>query len=383
MDSDVSELHQELALQRFDRARHIVSRVAERDRQKALLLQALVLFHKGRYNRSIEYLRKLDAQGYRHAELQACQARVQLAWGNPEGALPHAREAMNIDGAEPSYRLLVATALSESGQAEPAIEVLSEIPAGAARVESLMLQGDLQRRLGQADLARDAYLAAFERAPFSPAPLRRMAALFIETGALEEGAAMLAELADLSELVRDEAFAEAARLYLLADDVPHLRALVERRLTGGQADVEDLCWAARLLLAAGDRETALGHLERAVALGRSPAQTAEIRQIEAVARWLDGREDEARMLLERSIQDNANPGPTLINLAFLLLSRPNPPLGLVRSLLEQARVSGASAGELALHEVLVLLKEGRVEQARDRFRSLLAQGLVGLRRTAS
>jgi tetratricopeptide (TPR) repeat protein len=381
VDAEVSQLHQELALQRFDRARQHVARITERDRQKALLLQALVLFHKGRYNRSLDYLRKLEAQAYRHPELPACTARIQLAWGNPKGAEPHAREALEMDPGESAYRLLLATSLAESGEREAAIEVLGEIPDEDARVASLMLLGDLRRGQGETALARDAYLAAFERAPFSATPLRQLAALHIESGALEEGAAMLEDLAEVSELVRDEAFVEAARLYLLADNLPRLRGLVERRLTGGQADVEDLCWAARLLLAAGDRDAALGHLERAVALGRSPAQTAEIRQIEAVARWLDGREDEARMLLERSIEGNANPGPTLVNLAFLLLSRPNPPLGLVRSLLEQARVGGASAGELALHDVLILVKEGRAEKARDRFRSLLAEGLVDLRRT--
>ncbi len=382
MDAELTQLHQALALQRFDRARQLVARVTERDRQKALLFQGLVLFHKGRYNRSLEFLRKLEAQGYRHPELAAGLARIQLAWGNPGGALEHAREALAQDRDEPAYGLLLATALAESDHVAEAVEVLDGLPAEASplRCDALILKGDLLRRLDDEAGARDAYLAAFERAPFNATPIRRIATSFIASEALEEGAALLEELAEVSELARDEAFVEAARLSLLAEDLPRLRGLVERRLTGGQADVEDLCWAARLLLAAGDRDRALGHLERAVALGRSPAQNAEIRQIEAVARWLDGREDEARMLLERSIEGSAKPGPTLVNLAFLLLSRPNPPLGLVRSLLEQARASGATAGELALHEVLILVKEGRAEQARDRFRSLLAQGLIELRR---
>jgi len=375
VDPDVRHLHEELALQRFDRARHLVERVQGADRDKALLLQAVVLFAKGRANRALETLMKLAEAGCTPPEWHACRARIHLAWGHPEGAVGEARLAWTADPDE-SYRLLLATALAEAGRDAEAILLLATEPAARA-ADALLLLGDLRARTDDHRGALDAWLASFQRAPFSPEPLRRIARQSLVTGRLEAGAALLEELAGVSELAGTEAFALAARLVLLQGDVPRLTRLVSARLARPDADADDLLWAARLMLAAGDHAATVGLLGRAGALGLSPAQAATLRLLEAVTHWSEGRTDEAAALLERAVQGADDPVPALLNLAFLLLSRPKaPPAGLVRGLLERARGAGASEADLAVHEVLGLLKEGRVEQARDRFRVLVARGLV-------
>ena len=375
MDPDVRHLHEELALQRFDRARHLVERVQGVDRDKALLLQAVTLFAKGRANRALETLMKLAQMGATPPEWHACRARIHLEWGHPDGAVDEARLAWAADPDE-AYRLLLATALAEAGRDDEAMTLLTAEPA-APGADALRLLGDLRARRGDDPGALDAWLASFQRAPFDATPLRRIALRCLATGDLATGAALLEELAGLSELVGTEAFALAARLILLLGDVPRLGRLVQARLGRDDADADDLLWAARLMLAAGDLPAARTLLERAGHLGLSPAQAATLRLLEAVARWSDGHVDEAAALLERAVQGADDPVPALMNLAFLLLSRPKaPPAGLVRGLLERARAAGASEADLALHEVLGLLKEGRVEQARDRFRVLVARGLV-------
>jgi len=379
LDSDVRHLHEELALQRFDRARHLVERVQGADRSKALLLQAVVLFAKGRANRALETLLKLEEQGFTPPEWHAARARIHLAWDHPEGAVDEARAAWDADPDE-SYRLLLAQALAGAGRDADAIQLLTAEPAACA-ADAWLLLGDLYDRAGDGARAHNAWLRAFQRAPFNALPLHRIARRCLATGELEAGAAMLEELAGVSDLVGTEAFALAARLVLLTGDVPRLTRLVRARLLRDDADADDLLWAARLMLAAGERDEATRLLERAAHLGLSPEQMATLRLQEAVIRWNEGRADEAAALLERAVQGADDPAPALLNLAFLLLSRPKtPPAGLVRGLLERARAAGASEADLAVHEVLGLLKEGRVEQARDRFRVLVARGLVSLER---
>lgn len=375
MDPDVRHLHEELALQRFDRARHLVERVQTHDRQKALLLQAEILFAKGRANRALEILLKLEEAGFTPAEWHACRARIHLSWGHPEGAVDAARQAFEAEDDE-AYRLLLAKALAAADREAEAIALLEASPC-PANAEACLLKGDLYDHAGDGARAHNAWLAAFQRAPFNAEPLRRIARRSLATGELEAGATMLEELAAISDLAGPEAFALAARLVLLLGDVARLRRLIEARLTRDDADADDLLWAARLLLAADERADATTLLERAARLGLSPEQTATLRLLEGVARWIDGRHDDAVALLERALQGADDPAPALLNLAFLLLSRPKtPPAGLVRGLLERARAVGANEADVAVHEVLGLLNEGRIEQARDRFRVLVAKGLV-------
>jgi tetratricopeptide (TPR) repeat protein len=375
LDPDVRHLHEELALQRFDRARHLVERVQTEDRQKALLLQAEILFAKGRANRALETLLKLEEAGFTPPEWHACRARIHLAWGHPEGAVDAARQAFEAED-DADYRLLLAKALAAAGREAEAIALLEASPC-TANAETCLLKGDLYDHAGDGARAHNAWLSAFQRAPFNAEPLRRIARRSLATGELEAGATMLEELATISDLAGPEAFALAARLVLLLGDVARLRRLIEARLTRDDADADDLLWAARLMLAADERADATALLERAARLGLSPEQTATLRLQEGVARWIDGRHDDAVALLERALQGADDPAPALLNLAFLLLSRPKtPPAGLVRSLLERARAVGANEADVAVHEVLGLLNEGRIEQARDRFRVLVAKGLV-------
>jgi tetratricopeptide (TPR) repeat protein len=381
VDQDVRHLHQELAFLRFADARRVVERVQGRDKNKALLMQALVLFHKGRQNQCLSYLRRLDEVGYEHAEKDACLARLHLSWDNPSGAVESARRALEAEPESHEYRWLLARALAGDGERRAAIEALQSTRSGELPAALLLLRGDLLLEEGDGDGALAAYLDALQRAPIDPEPIRRTASWALTTGRMDEGIDLMTEIEALSPLIGAAAFAEGARLALIAGKPEALAALVSTRLTREDAPVSDLLWAARLLLASGDTDAALAAVKRARAMPIEDAERADLRLIEATLLWTSGDVDGARARLERAIGKDPGATTALLDLAFLLLwSQARPPLGLIRSLLSQARENGAHEGQVALHEVLALVEEGRTEQARDRFRMLISSGDVRLRR---
>jgi hypothetical protein len=397
LDRDVTQLQEELALQRFGRAREVIHRVEAEDRRKGLLLQALLLYHKADRNRALEYLRRLEEDGYRHPALNACRARLFLDWSHPEGALDDARLAATGEPDNEEYCDLLARTLGALGRTPEALQVLRGWGVERLAGPSLLLLGDLQATSLATEDALQAYLEAFRRTPLDPEPIRRIGRLCLKSGQVQRGVDILNEIMGFSALAGADAFVELARLLLVSGRRAELTALVQSRLAAPEASGADLAWAVRLFLACGGLADARSALGRAVASSSdsakaasdkpsdkpSPELRAELGVLEGVLLWMEGRPEDARVALEKALPGLADPAPALLDLAFLLLWTPrDPPLALVRSLLERARVAGARPDDLGVHEVLVLLREGRVEHARDLFRSVVARGGEGPKRNA-
>ena len=98
MKHDLDHFHQELALNRFNKARQIIREVEKKDKYRGIFFNAILLYHQGKSERAVSLMKKLLEHNWREPELYYYLARVHLEWRDPVSALQHIDRAVELAG---------------------------------------------------------------------------------------------------------------------------------------------------------------------------------------------------------------------------------------------------------------------------------------------
>ena len=186
--------------------------------------------------------------------------------GDPAGAIPDYRAALALDGNFNIARINLARALAETGDFTAADATLADAAAMEPNAASLpTARAEIEIARGDNEAAIAAFLAAAERHPVDPSPLVRAGELELALGRSDEAMAHLEEALDL-----DPGHADALRLlggaYRADGDLAAAERLFKDWADYVPTSQDAHLAVAELLIERNDREGAVEHYDRLVAL---------------------------------------------------------------------------------------------------------------------